>query len=175
MEKKWSLTTIFGLMNQPTVNYLTPYVDILIFGVGGLGFVLVSLFVSKLIRLRQPNPEKNSTYESGEAALGNSWPQINSRFYVLALIFLLFEVEIIVMFLWVPVFTNKEMMQQTESVWGWFSLIEILIFVIILTIGLGYAWANGHFDWLKSSPQKSDFKSGVPRKFYDELNERYSK
>ncbi len=149
--------------------------EILIFGLGGLGFVLLSLLVSKLIRPKRPNPEKNSSYESGEAAIGNSWPQINSRFYVLALIFLLFEVEIMVMFLWAPVFTDKSMMELTDGTWGWFSLIEILVFVIILAVGLAYAWANGHLDWLKSSPQKSKFRSVVPRKFYDEVNERYSK
>lgn len=164
---------IFDGMNNPT--YLTPYFEILIFGFGGLGFVLLSLLVSKLIRPRRPSLEKNASYESGEAAMGNSWPQINSRFYVLALIFLLFEVEIMVMFLWAPVFTDKSMMEQTEGTWGWFSLIEILIFVIVLAVGLAYAWVNGHLDWLKSSPQKSDFKSVVPRKFYDEVNERFSK
>src|SRR5690349_8030038 len=145
-------------MNQGSATYLTPYFDILIFGLGGLGFILLSLLVSKLIRPKRPNPEKNSSYESGESAIGNSWPQINSRFYVLALIFLLFEVEIVVMFLWVPVFTDKDMMDQTNGLWGWFSLIEILVFVVILAIGLAYAWVNGHLDWLKSEPQKSDFK-----------------
>ncbi len=162
-------------MNHFNTTYLTPYLDILIFGLSGLGFVLLSLFISKLIRPRRPNPEKNSSYESGESAVGPSWPQLNPRFYVLALIFLLFEVEIIVMFLWVPVFTDESMMQQTNGAWGWVSLIEILIFVVILAVGLAYAWVNGHLDWLKSEPLKSNFKGVVPRKFYDEVNERYHK
>ena len=161
-------------MNNTNPTYLTPYYDILLFGLGGLGFVILSLLVSKIIRPKRPNTEKNSSYESGEAAIGSSWPQLNSRFYVLALIFLLFEVEIMVMFLWAPVFTDKDMMEQTNGSWGWVSLIEILIFVIILAIGLAYAWVNGHLDWLKSLPQKSGFKPVVPRKFYDEVNERYS-
>jgi NADH-quinone oxidoreductase subunit A len=161
-------------MSNTNPTYLTPYFDILVFGLGGLGFILVSLLVSRLLRPKRPNAEKNSSYESGEAAIGKSWPQINSRFYVLALIFLLFEVEIVVMFLWAPVFTDSGMMSATNGGWGWFSLIEILIFVIILAVGLAYAWANGHLDWLKSMPQKSAFKSVVPAKFYDELNERYS-
>ena len=162
-------------MNQSQAIYLSPFIDVLIFGAGGLGFVLISLLASKLIRPKRPNAEKNSSYESGEAAIGNSWPQLNTRFYVLALIFLLFEVEIMVMFLWAPVFTDEQMMEQTGGAWGWFSLVEILIFVIILAVGLAYAWANGHLDWLKSMPQKSNFKSVVPRKFYDEVNERFSK
>lgn len=166
---------IFGLMNQNTPTPLTPYFDILIFGLGGLGFVLISLLASKLLRPKRPNLEKNSSYESGEEAIGSAWPQINSRFYVLALIFLLFEVEILVMFLWAPIFTDSNSMTQTNGSWGWISLIEILIFVIILAIGLAYAWANGHLDWLKSLPQKTVFKSIVPKKYYEEVNERYRK
>src|SRR5689334_9764352 len=106
-------------MNDGANPYLTPYVDILVFGLGGLLFILITLFVSKLLRPNRPNPEKNATYESGEAAVGQAWPQLNSRFYVLALIFLLFEVEIMVMFLWVPVFTDKEMMDASGGSWGW--------------------------------------------------------
>ena len=90
LNRSYFRAAIFGLMNQPSATYLSPYFDLLIFGLGGLGFVLLSLFVSKLIRPKRPNAEKNSSYESGEDAIGNSWPQINSRFYVLALIFLLF-------------------------------------------------------------------------------------
>ena len=162
-------------MNKEPNAYLTPYFDILIFGLGGLVFIGITLWVSKLMRPKNPNPEKNATYESGEVAIGASWPLLNSRFYVLALIFLLFEVEIMVMFLWVPVFTNKEMIAETGGAWGWVSLVEILIFVIILAVGLAYAWANGHFDWLKSDPRKSDFKSVVPKEMYDKVNEKYGR
>jgi NADH-quinone oxidoreductase subunit A len=162
-------------MYNATSPHLEPFVAILIFAAGGLGFVLISLLVSKIIRPRRPNPEKNSSYESGEAAIGQSWPQLNPRFYVLALIFLLFEVEIIVVFLWAPVFTDEAMMANTQGLWGWFSLVEIFVFVVILAIGLAYAWVNGHLDWLKSMPQKSTFKSTVPREFYDAVNERYAK
>jgi NADH-quinone oxidoreductase subunit A len=162
-------------MSQSTNPYIIPYLDILVFGMGGLAFVLISLLVSRILRPRKPNPEKNSTYESGEEAIGQSWPQLNSRFYVLALIFLLFEVEIMVMFLWVPVFTDKGMMDETGGLWGWSSLIEIFIFVIVLAVGLAYAWANGHLDWLKSEPEKTSFKSVVPKELYDKVNEKYGK
>lgn len=155
--------------------YLQSYLDLFIFGAGGLGFILITLLVSKLLRPKRPNAEKNTSYESGEDALGSSWPQLNPRFYVLALIFLLFEIEIMIMFLWVPVFTDKTRMTVTGNAWGWFSLVEILIFVLILAIGLAYAWANGHLDWLKSEPKKSDFKSVVPREMYDKINEKYGK
>ena len=162
-------------MSHDTNSYLTPYFDILVFGLGGLLFILITLLVSRILRPGKPNPEKNSTYESGEVAVGHSWPQLNSRFYVLALIFLLFEVEIMVMFLWVPVFTDKEMIAESNGTWGWISLIEILIFVVILAVGLAYAWMNGHLDWLKSEPNKTSFKSVVPKEMYEKLNEKYGK
>lgn len=162
-------------MDQGTNSYLTSYFDILVFGLGGFLFVVISLLVSRILRPKKPNPEKNSTYESGEVAVGQSWPLFNSRFYVLALIFLLFEIEIVVMFLWVPIFVNREMIDQTGGTWGWVSLVEILIFVLILAVGLAYAWKNGHLDWLKSAPNKTSFKSVVPREMYKKVNEKYGK
>jgi NADH-quinone oxidoreductase subunit A len=158
---------------ESTQPYIQAFADILFFGLGGIGFILITLLVSKLLRPKRPNVEKNTAYESGEDALGSAWPQINPRFYVLALIFLLFEVEIIVMFLWAPVFTDKTLMQQSDGQWGLFTLIEIFVFVIILATGLAYAWVNGHLDWLKSEPKKSDFKSLVPRQLYDNVNEKW--
>lgn len=162
-------------MDQGANSYLSPFIDIAVFGAGGLLFILITLLVSRLLRPKKPNPEKNAAYESGEIAIGNSWPQLNSRFYVLALIFLLFEVEILVMFLWIPVFTNKQMIAESGGSWSWLSLIEILIFVVILGVGLAYAWVNGHLDWLKSEPNKTSFKSVVPKELYKKVNEKYGK
>jgi NADH-quinone oxidoreductase subunit A len=67
------------------------------------------------------------------------------------------------------------MMAASGGNWGWLSLIEILIFVIILVVGLAYAWVNGHLDWLKSEPNKTSFKSVVPKELYEKLNEKYGK
>ena len=162
-------------MNLTSNSYLAPYLDVLIFGAGGLLFVLISLFASRIVRVNKPNPEKNSTYESGEEAAGSFWPQLNPGFYVLAIVFILFEVEIILMFLWAPVFVDKDLMNTTGRTWGWFSLVEVFIFVLILTLGLAYAWVNGYLDWLRPNPKKSDFKSVVPKSLYDKLNEQYGK
>lgn len=162
-------------MDDSVQLYFKPYFEILVFGAGGLGFILVTLFVSKLLRPNRPNREKNTSYESGEDTLGASWPQLNPRFYVLALIFLLFEIEIIIMFLWAPIFTDKQFMAETNGAWGWFSLLEVFLFVLILVMGLAYAWGNGHLDWLRSEPKKSDFKSVVPRELYDGINKKYGK
>lgn len=161
---------IFGNMQQ---SYFSAWGQVLLFLIGGLLFVLLALLVSKLLRPNRPNPEKLATYESGEEAKGQAWVQFNNRFYVIALIFLLFEVEIVFLFPWATVFAKKEWLQQTNYAWGWFALAEMFIFVAVLTLGLVYAWVNGHLNWVKPNPKPTEFESHVPRQLYDELNKKY--
>jgi NADH-quinone oxidoreductase subunit A len=154
-------------------SYLEGWDDVLLFLTGGLLFLLVVLFVGKLIRPNRPNDQKLSTYESGEAAIGSPWVQFNIRFYILALIFLLFEMEIVFLFPWSTVFASEELNEQTNGAWGWFAMIEMVVFVGLLGLGLAYAWVKGHLDWVKSENRTSDFKSPVPQALYDKINERY--
>ena len=148
--------------------------QVLLFIIGGLLFVSAALLVSRIIRPSRPNEEKLKAYESGEEAIGSPWTQLNIRFYVIALIFILFEVEIVFLFPWATIFSNKELISQTGGTWGWFSLVEMLIFIGLLALGLVYAWKNGHLDWIKSSPKTTDFKSPVPPDLYKKINERYA-
>lgn len=161
---------IFGLMQE---TYLSGWGQVMLFLAGGLLFVGMALFVSRLLRPNRPNPEKNATYESGESPVGSPWIQFNARFYIIALIFILFEVEIVFLFPWATVFADKEIMEQTDGRWGWTSLIEMILFVGILALGLAYAWAKGHLDWIKPEQKVSDYHSPVPKKLYDQINERY--
>ena len=153
--------------------YLSAFGEVLLFLVVGIIFILATQFVSKIIRPNRPNPEKLSSYESGEEAVGSAWTQFNIQFYIIALIFLLFEVEIVFLFPWSTVFANKEMIEGTNGVWGWFSLIEMLIFIAILALGLAYAWINGHLDWIKPNPKPTEFVSPVPKDLYEKINEQY--
>src|SRR5689334_11667042 len=155
--------------------YVSAFGEVLLFLVGGIIFVIVTQFASKIVRPSRPNPEKLSSYESGEEAVGSAWTQFNIQFYIIALIFLLFEVEIVFLFPWSTVFANKEMIKGTNGVWGWFSLIEMIIFIAILALGLAYAWINGHLDWVKPNPKPTEFISPVPKDLYDKVNEKYKK
>jgi NADH-quinone oxidoreductase subunit A len=159
------------------MSYDQPYFSalgqILIFVVGGVLFVLVALGISRLIRPNRPNPEKLASYESGEEPQGGAWVQFNLRFYVLALIFLLFEVEIVFLFPWATVFANEELMIQTGGAWGEYILVEMIIFIALIGLGLAYAWVNGHLDWAKPDPKPTQYVSPVPRELYDQVNERY--
>jgi len=141
--------------------------EVLLFIIGGLLFVTSALLVSRLIRPNRPNADKLASYESGEEPVGSPWIQFNVRFYVIALIFILFEVEMAFLFPWATIFSNKE--------FGWLALVEMIIFVGLLALGLAYAWKNGHLDWIYPKQQVSEFKSPVPKEFYKKINERYGK
>jgi NADH-quinone oxidoreductase subunit A len=156
-------------------NYLSGFGEVLLFIITGILFILITLLVSKLIRPHRPNPEKLSTYESGEEPVSHAWSQFNIRFYIIALIFLLFEVEIVFLFPWSTVFADKELNNATNGAWGWYALIEMLIFIVVLALGLAYAWVNGYLDWIKPDPAPTVFKSKVPADLYKAINEKYKK
>lgn len=148
--------------------------EILLFIIGGALFVLISLFVSRLVRPSRPNPEKLSTYESGEETVSSAWSQFNIRFYIVALTFILFETEVVFLFPWATVFAREDLLDQTQGQWGWFALWEAVIFIVILGIGLAYVWYNGYLDWVKPRPQPTAFKSPVPREYYEAINRKYA-
>ncbi|HYF70386.1 MAG TPA: NADH-quinone oxidoreductase subunit A [Ohtaekwangia sp.] len=156
-------------------GYLSSFGEVLLYIVAGIVFILVTLLVSRLIRPHRPNPEKLSTYESGEEPISSAYTQFNIRFYVVALIFLLFEVEIVFLFPWSTVFANKALIDETNGVWGWFSMLEMLVFIVILALGLAYAWVNGFLDWVKPNPKPTQIDSPVPKSLYAKLNKKYER
>jgi NADH-quinone oxidoreductase subunit A len=155
-------------------EYVSAFGEILLFIIGGILFVAVSLLASRFIRPNRPNPEKLSTYESGEETIGTAWTQFNIRFYIIALIFILFEVEVVMLFPWATVFAKKELLAETNGRWGWFAVIEAILFIGVLAIGLAYAWVNGFLDWIKPEPSPTEFKSPVPNELYKKINDQYA-
>ncbi len=158
---------------QTTDLYFSPLAQILLFAVSGAVFVALALFTSRLIRPDRPNSQKLTSYESGETPRGLAWVQFNVRFYVLALVFLLFQVEIVFLFPWSTIFAYTELNNQTDGAWGWFAFTEMLIFIVVLAVGLAYVWKMGHLDWIKSKPQTANYKSPVPAHFYGEINKKF--
>ena len=153
-------------------SQLTDFGEILLYLIGAIIFIIGGLITAWLVRPNRPNIEKNTTYECGEQPTGTAWGQFNTRFYIIALIFVLFDVEIIFLFPWATVFGQKALIEGTNGIWGWFSLIEMLIFIGILALGLAYAWAKGYLDWIKPLPEKTKYISRIPRKLYKEVNKR---
>lgn len=93
--------------------------------------------ISNLLAPGKSNPEKNTTYESGIEPMGEAWIQFQIRYYMFALIFVIFDVETIFLYPWAMVFDQL----------GVYGFIEAIIFVIILVIGLVYAWRKGALEW----------------------------
>lgn len=152
---------------------LSDFGVILLFIVAAFAFIAGVLFVARLLRPDRPNADKLSTYESGEEPVGNASVQFNARFYVVALIFVLFDVELVFLFPWATVFGQKALLAETNGRWGWFALTEAALFVILLAVGLAYAWGKGYLDWVKPDPRKPTSDSKVPPSLYDRVNEKY--
>ena len=102
----------------------------------------------------------------------NAWGQFNVRFYIVALIFLLFEVELIFLFPWAVVFGQKELIEGTGGSWAIFAMIEMFVFVAILALGLIYAWKKGFLDWVKPSAKLPEYKGSVPMQVYEQFNQK---
>jgi|SRR5690606_18522435 len=154
-------------MDEP--GQITEFGKILIIGVMGVLLVLVTLLLGKIISPKKPTPEKLSTYECGEETMGSSWIAFNPRFYVIALVFLLFDVEMIFIFPWATVFGRPELI-AADSRWGWFTLAEMAVFIGILVIGLVYVWRKGDLEWIKSRTVLPRVNVNIPQSAYDKLN-----
>jgi NADH-quinone oxidoreductase subunit A len=150
---------------------LSEYGKILLIALVGILLVCATILLAKTLSPKHPNPEKLSTYECGEESLGSSWVQINSRFYVIALVFLLFDVELIFVFPWATVFGSRDL-AMADARWGWFTLVEMGIFLGILLIGLLYVWKRGDISWIKPKHQTPKVSVGIPLQAYDMLNEK---
>ncbi len=116
---------------------LSEFSTILLFLILGAVFVAISLFVAWLIRPDRPNAGKLMTYECGEIPIGSARVRFNNRFYIIGLMFLIFEVEILLLFPWVTIF--KEM--------GWYAFTVMTVFVALIFIGFAYELGKGHLKW----------------------------
>jgi NADH-quinone oxidoreductase subunit A len=103
----------------------------------GVVFVMVSVYIAKFIRPSRPSEIKLENYECGEIPVGSAWVQFNPRFYIFALIFVIFDVETVFLFPWAVAYKSL----------GAFALVEMLIFIFILLIGLLWAWKKGALKW----------------------------
>ena len=119
----------------------------------GLGafFVFFNLLLGKLARPRLPNAEKSMTYECGELPIGSSWVQFDLRFYIIALVFLVFDVEIALFYPWATVY------QQFKLA----ALLDMLAFFAVLLVGYAYLWRFGYLEWVRSNVTTSLRKSPV--------------
>ena len=130
---------------------LVDYLPVLLFLVLGAVFVPLNLLIGSLIRPRINEPDKYAPYECGEESEGHLFNQFNPRFYVIALIFVIFEVELVFLFPWA--------LRLREL--GWYGFVTGFIFLVILLLSLVYEWGKGNLEWIM--PQRMPVATGVER------------
>ena len=125
-------------MSNPMSALLRDYLTVVWFGLAAVALSALLLGIAALLRPVKPSAEKLLTYESGVDPVGDGWSQSQIRYYVFALLFVIFDVEAVFIFPWAT---------QLER-YGAFGLVEMGIFVFVLLLGLVYAWRKGVLRWV---------------------------
>jgi NADH-quinone oxidoreductase subunit A len=151
---------------------------IVIFLVAGLVLLLTPLALGRLVRPHRPSPEKGTVYECGEPTIGSAWVQFDLRFYVVALLFVIFDVELAFFFPWAVVFGSavragdpaasaEHRLQAAQAIQpaataattpdpgamnalAWIAFADILVFFAVLLVGFAYLWRRGDLAWVRS-------------------------
>ena len=118
--------------------FLRDYLTVIWFGAAALALGGILLGVAAVIRPHKPNPSKLVAYESGVDPVGIGWSQSQIRYYVFALLFVIFDVEAVFIFPWAAAVDR----------YGTFGLVVMLAFIILLLDGLLYAWKRGLLRWV---------------------------
>jgi NADH-quinone oxidoreductase subunit A len=138
-------TLAAGLNEAPRLGWA----PVLLLLVMGIGFAVTNVAASIFIGPGRTGPGKEETYESGMVPVGSAHQRFNVRFYIVAMIFLVFDVDIIFMYPWASIFSTE--VRQTTMVggvgFGGLLLLEMLIFVALLLVAYLYAWGKGVFKW----------------------------
>ncbi|MBX3315073.1 MAG: NADH-quinone oxidoreductase subunit A [Actinobacteria bacterium] len=119
-------------------EFLRDYLTVAIFAAVAVGLLALVLGLGSLIRPQRVQKDKYLTYESGVDPVGDGWAESPIRYYVFALLFVMFDVEVVFIFPWA---TRLEL-------YGWFGAIEMLVFIVILSLGILYAWRKKVLQWL---------------------------
>jgi NADH-quinone oxidoreductase subunit A len=113
------------------------WLSILIMIALGAGFALVSIVLSNLFGPRKPSPEKSAPYECGMPAVGDARERQSVKFYLVAMIFLLFDIEVAFLYPWAMALRDL----------GWTGFVQVVLFMALLLSGYVYVWRKGALDW----------------------------
>jgi len=119
------------------LQYLAKFFPILIFIILALGFGLVTLVLSHLVQPKYPEPEKLTTYECGSEPFSDSRMPFPIRYYVIAMLFVIFDIEVIFLYPWAITFKDL----------GLIGFIEMMIFIGLFVVAYVYAWRKGALEW----------------------------
>jgi NADH-quinone oxidoreductase subunit A len=133
------------------------FANVLVFSVVAIGFVAMNLVVARILRPRSTVERvKYSIYECGEPTVGNAWVRFDIRFYTVALMFVIFDVEIALLFPWAVIFRDL-----AEQGLGALAFIEAGTFILILMVGLAYVWGRGDIEWTSPVNERGGSGQGV--------------
>lgn len=121
-----------------TPDYFVSYLSVALLGLADILFVLTLIGISRLLQRRDSYPEKLSTYECGINPFSDSWSPFAIRYYIFALLFVLFDVEAVFLYPWAVIFRDM----------GYTGFIEVMVFISVLLFGLAYTWAKGALEWV---------------------------
>jgi NADH-quinone oxidoreductase subunit A len=134
-------------------------ISVTLFAGFGAAFVLVNLLVGALARPQLPNPEKAAAYECGEPTIGAAWVQFDLRFYIVALVYLIFDVEVALFYPWAVAYGSAGQLGQATGLTAFdvrqVALVDMLFFFGILLVGFAYLWRFGYLDWVRSAATTS--------------------
>lgn len=119
------------------LEYLTRYFPILLFIFIALAFGIVTLLISYLVQPKYPEPEKLSAYECGSEPFSDARMPFPVRYYIFAMLFVIFDIEVIFLYPWAVVFDKI----------GLIGLIEMMIFIALFLVAYIYAWRKGALEW----------------------------
>jgi len=133
------MAAISGPFHEPRgrSTMLREYVPVLMIFAVSLGAAVIMVVGSQILSNRRPTSVKGEPYESGIPPLGDTRDRFAVKYYVVAMLFLLFDVEVVVLFTWAVVFREL----------GLFGFIAILVFLMMLVVGLLYEWKKGALEW----------------------------
>jgi len=126
-----------ALQNQ-VANNQADWLVIAIFFQMVLGIAITMMLLPLLLRPKNPNPVKSMAYESGMPPIGNAQQRYTVRYYIIAMLFVIFDIEAVFFYPWAVAF----------NVIGWYGLIEMLLFIALLLVAYVYAWRKGALDWV---------------------------
>jgi len=113
------------------------WLSILIMIALGAGFALISVLLSSVLGPRKPTPEKSAPYECGMPAVGDARERMSVKFYLVAMIFLLFDIEVAFLYPWAMALRDL----------GWAGFGQVVLFMVLLLAGYVYVWRKGALDW----------------------------
>ncbi len=122
---------------------ISSYIPVALFLMVAVGFGVVTLFVARFFRASSPNRVKLQAYECGIQAKGDAHGRVSIHYYVIAVLFLIFDVETIFLFPWAIKFDALAL----------FGLVEMALFIAILLLGYAYAWRKGALEWIFSDEE----------------------